>query len=84
MTASLGRERAVTEAQIGQQYRKNGAHKSVWEVVAIQADPNGIRHCQIVNVGDRTTTKVISEGTLTKRKFYRLCAEQAASYEEVE
>jgi hypothetical protein len=72
------------EARIGEQYRKIDGPGSVWQVVAIRADPNGIRHCQIVNVSDRTNTKVISEGTLTKRKFYRLYAEQPASYEEVE
>ena len=57
---------------------------STWEVIAIQVDPNGIRHCQMVNVSDRTNTKVISEKTLTSRKFYRLCRERVVNYEEVE
>jgi hypothetical protein len=57
---------------------------SIWEVIAIQADPNGIRHCQMVNVSDRTNTKVISEKTLTSRKFYRFCREWVVNYEEVE
>jgi len=70
-------------AQIGEQYRKIDGG-SVWLVVAIRAEPNGIRHCHIVNLSDHTNTKLISERTLTTRKFYRLYAEQAASYEEVE
>jgi hypothetical protein len=74
----------VAEVRIGERYRKIDGHGSVWEVVAIQVDPNGIRHCPIVNVSNRTNTKVISERTLTNRKFYRLYAEQAASYEEIE
>ena len=47
----------------------------VWEVVAIRADPEGIRHCHIVDVNDRTNTKLIAEKVLTDRKFYRLFAE---------
>jgi hypothetical protein len=73
----------MAEARIGEQYRKIDGLGSVWEVIAIQVDQNGIRHCQIVNVSDRTNTKVISEGTLTKRKFYRRLTE-VPSYGEVE
>jgi hypothetical protein len=74
----------MAEARIGEHYRKIDGAGSVWKVVAIHVDPNGIRHCQIVNVSDRTNTKVISESTLTKRRFYRLCANQSPSFEEVE
>jgi len=74
----------MAEARIGEQYRKADGLGSVWEVVAIQVDLNGIRHCQIVNVGDRTNTKGISEGTLTKRRFYRRLREAMPSHEEVE
>ena len=74
----------MAEARTGQRYMKIDGHGSIWEVTAIQVDPNGIRHCQMVNVIDRTHTKVISENTLTKRKFYRLCTERAANYVEVE
>ena len=74
----------MAEARIGEQYRKLDGRGSVWQVVAIHADLNGIQHCRIVNVSDRTNAKVISERTLTKRTFYRLYAEQAASCEEVE
>lgn len=74
----------MAEARIGEQYRKIDGAGSVWQVVAIQVDPNGIRHCQIVNVSDRTSTKMISERTLITRKFYRRLAETVPSYEEVE
>ena len=66
-------------AQIGQQYRKVGATKLVWEVVSIGVDPEGIRHCHIVDVKDRTNIKLISEKTLTNRKYYRLIAEEPAA-----
>ena len=62
-------------AQIGQRYRKVGATKLVWEVVSIDFDREGIRHCHIVDIKDRTNIKLISENTLTNRRFYRLIAE---------
>lgn len=74
----------MAEARIGEQYRKIDGAGSVWKVVAIQVDPNGIRHCQIVNVRDLTNTKVISEMTLTRRKYYRRMVEAAPSYEDAE
>ena len=71
-------------AQVGQQYRKVDGTRSVWQVTAVEADLNGIRHCHIVDIRDRTSTKAISESTLTKRRFFRLVAEHAASHEYVE
>jgi hypothetical protein len=66
----------VAVAQIGQQYRKVGATSFAWAVVSIGVDFEGIRHCHIVDVNDRTNTKLISEKTLTNRKYYRLIAEE--------
>jgi hypothetical protein len=66
---------AVAVAQVGQRYLKVGAPSFVWEVVSIGVDLQGIRHCQIVDVNDRTNVKLISEPTLTNRRFYRLIAE---------
>ena len=62
-------------AQIGQQYRKVGATSFTWTVVSIDVDLEGIRHCHIVDIKDRTNIKLISENTLTNRRFYRLIAE---------
>ena len=62
-------------AQVGQRYLKASATRFVWEVVSIGVDIEGIRHCHIVDVNDRTNIKLISEKTLTDRKFYRLIAE---------
>ena len=62
-------------AQIGKRHGKVGATSFVWEVVSIGVDLQGIRHCQIVDVSDRTNVKLISEPTLTNRRFYRLIAE---------
>ena len=69
------RRGAVAVAQVGQRYLKVGATSFVWEVVSIGVDLQGIRHCQIVDVNDRTNVKLISEPTLTNRRFYRLIAE---------
>jgi hypothetical protein len=63
-------------AQIGQRYRKVGATSFTWAVVSIGVDLEGIRHCRIVDVNDRTNIKLISEKTLTNRKYYRLIAEE--------
>jgi hypothetical protein len=65
----------VAVAQVGQRYWKAGATRFAWEVVSIGVDLEGIRHCHIVDVNDRTNIKLISEKTLTGRKFYRLIAE---------
>ena len=65
----------MAEAQVGQRYEKVGAMRLVWEVIAIGADLGGIPHCHIVDVKDRTNIKLISEMTLTSRKFYRLFVE---------
>jgi hypothetical protein len=69
------RRGAVAVAQVAQRYLKVGAPSFVWEVVSIGVDLQGIRHCQIVDVNDRTNVKLISEPTLTNRRFYRLIAE---------
>jgi len=36
------------------------------------ADRGGIRHCHIVDENDPTNIKLISEMTLTNRRFYQL------------
>jgi len=74
----------MADVQIGEHYRKIDGAGSVWEVVGIHVDPNGIRHCRLVNVSDHTDTKAISESTLMKRRFYRLWAEAPLIYEQVE
>ena len=65
-------ETFVAEARIGQRYKKVDAAWVSWEVVDIGADLEGIRHCRIVDVNDRTNRKLIAEKTLTNRKFYQL------------
>ena len=65
----------MAEARAGQRYRKVDAVPVVWEVVAVRPDLEGMRHCRIVDVNDRTTSKLISEKTLTNPKFYHLIAE---------
>jgi len=65
----------VAVAQIGQRYSKLGATSFAWAVVSIGVVLEGIRHCRIVDVNDRTNIKLISETTLTNHKFYRLIGE---------
>lgn len=66
----------MSTAQIGQRYRKVGATSFAWAVVSIGVDLEVIRHCHIVDVTDRTNIKLISENTLTNRKYDRLIAER--------
>jgi hypothetical protein len=74
----------MTDVRVGQQFRKTESISVVWEVIAFAPDLNGIRHCYIMDVGDRTNIKLIAEATLTKRRFYRLLAEPVASLEPAE
>jgi len=68
-------EVTVAETQIGQQYQKVGEARSTWRVTAVGTNLEGIPHCHIVDVSDRTNIKLISEKTLTDRRFYRLYVE---------
>jgi hypothetical protein len=65
----------VKEARIGQRYKRVDALWVVWEVVTVRPDLEGVRHCRIVDVNDRTNNKLIAEKTLTNRKFYQLVSE---------
>jgi hypothetical protein len=65
-------EEVVAEAQIGQRYKRLDAQWMVWEVVAVRSDLEGVRHCRIAEVNNRSNEKLISERTLTNRKFYLL------------
>ena len=65
----------VTEARIGQRYKRLDAAWVVWEVVAVRPDLEGVPHCRIVDVNVRTNNKLISEKTLTNRQFYQLVAD---------
>ena len=65
----------MAEARVGQRYKRVDAAWVVWEVVAVRPDLEGVRHCRIVDVNDRTNNKLISEKTLTNRKLYQLVSE---------
>ena len=65
----------MAEARVGQRYKKVDAAWVTWEVVDMGANLEGVRHCRIVDVNDRTNKKLISEKTLTNRKFYQLVTE---------
>ena len=65
----------MTEAQVGQRYKKVDGAWMTWEVIDLKVDQEGIRHCRIADVNDRSNTKLISEKTLTNRKFYQLVSE---------
>ena len=65
----------MAEARVGQRYKKVGAAWVTWEIVDIRPDLEGVRHCRIVDLNDRTINKLIAEKTLTNRKFYQLVSE---------
>ncbi|MGE5203092.1 MAG: hypothetical protein ACM3O6_13610 [Acidobacteriota bacterium] len=62
----------MVEAQVGQRYKRLDAQRVVWEVIAVRLDLEGVRHCRIVEMNNRSNEKLISEKTLTNRKFYLL------------
>jgi len=74
----------MRDVRVGQQYRKAEGISRIWEVIAFAPDLNGIRHCYIMDVGDRTNIMLIAQATLTTRRFYRLLAEPVASLEPAE
>ena len=74
----------MREARIGERYQKIEGVRSVWEVLSVETDLNGIRHCHIVDVIDRTNSKLIAEAILTKRRLYRLVAAPVVAHGEVE
>ena len=61
---------ARRDVQPGQKYRQTDS-SSVWEVLALTADPEGIIHARLVRVGDTTATKMISVSALKDPRLYR-------------
>ncbi|WP_142849688.1 hypothetical protein [Telmatospirillum sp. J64-1] len=71
---------ARRDIQQGQHYRKMDAD-SVWEVIGLTDDREGIRHARLARVGDPSNIKMISVSALRDSKLYKLLPTPAPSSE---
>lgn len=62
---------AKREVLAGQRYQPVGS-SSVWEVVEMVKDAEGIPHARLVRVGDPTASKMLSAPALRDARLYRL------------
>lgn len=62
---------ARREIQPGQRYRQVDSN-SVWQIVDIAKDAEGIAHARLVRVGDATTRKTLSLSALRDGRLYQL------------
>lgn len=60
----------------GQKYQQTGS-SSVWQVVDMVKDAEGIAHARMIRVGDATTRKTISVLALKDSRLYRLLPDKA-------
>jgi hypothetical protein len=65
---------ARREVQAGQKYQQTES-TSVWQVVDLTKDGEGIAHARLVRIGDPTAGKMISVSALRDPRLYRLVAE---------
>jgi hypothetical protein len=65
---------ARREVQPGQKYQQTEA-SSVWAVVDLTSDGEGIAHARLIRVGDSTAVKMISVSALKDPRLYKLIEE---------
>jgi hypothetical protein len=65
---------ARREVQPGQKYQQTEA-SSVWEVIDLTKDGEGIVHARLLRVGDPTAVKMISTSALKDPRLYKLVGE---------
>jgi hypothetical protein len=65
---------ARREVQPGQKYQQ-AESSSVWEVIDLTKDGEGIAHARLLRVGDPTAAKMISVSALKDPRLYRLVGE---------
>jgi len=61
---------ARREVQPGQKYKQTDS-TSIWEVMFLKSDAEGISHARLVRVGDLTAAKTISVNALKDPRLYR-------------
>jgi hypothetical protein len=65
---------ARREVQPGQKYQQTEA-SSVWAVIDLTKDGEGIVHARLQRVGDATAVKMISVSALKDPRLYKLVGE---------
>jgi hypothetical protein len=61
---------ARREVQPGQKYRQTDS-TSIWEVLVLKPDAEGIVHARLVRIGDATAAKTIAVSALKDPRLYR-------------
>jgi hypothetical protein len=65
---------ARREVQPGQRFQQTDS-SSVWEVMDLTKDGEGIPHARLIRVGDSTAVKMISVSALKDPRLYKLVGE---------
>ena len=65
---------ARRDVQPGQRFRQTDS-TSIWEVLDLKPDAEGIAHARLVRVGDSSAAKTISVNALKDPRLYRPVAE---------
>lgn len=65
---------ARRDVQPGQKYQQADS-TSVWEVMEMTKDGEGIAHARLIRVGDATAVKMISVSALKDPRLYKLVGE---------
>lgn len=65
---------ARRDVQPGQKFRQTDS-TSIWEVLDLKPDAEGISHARLVRVGDATAAKTISVTALKDPRLYRQVGE---------
>jgi hypothetical protein len=65
---------ARRDVQPGQKFRQTDS-TSIWEVLDLKPDAEGIAHARLVRVGDATAAKTISVTALKDPRLYRQVGE---------
>ncbi|HEY5598515.1 MAG TPA: hypothetical protein VIK47_06895 [Kiloniellales bacterium] len=67
------RQRTIrTQIQVGQRYSQVGVPSTVWQVVSIYRDAQGVEHAALANESRRRDRKTLSASALQDRARYRL------------
>jgi hypothetical protein len=65
---------ARRDVQAGQKYQQTDS-PSVWQVMDLTKDGEGIAHARLLRIGDPTAVKMISVSALKDQRLYRLVDE---------
>ena len=68
---------SASEVRIGQQYCAAGGDSTVWQVIALSPDPNGIVHARLCNVERPNEFRTLTCSVLLDPLNHRLLADDS-------